>query len=656
MAQGEVLQNDSDWVREIFHLSNKYAAGVGVKTGRRNYNRSRYKFYDTTPGGYRALNPVPQLTRFADIKSRSRNPKSRSMGRYYSEAYDDNAQIIHVRCGLPEYNSLSNFLSNMYEPTAGKLARTGEGQSFIGAMASAAGYILSIPLIPLVVGWRWIGALANDVPYNKFYYSKPAMPLYWSAFQAIATKLAVNLKLLTPEEPSAAPVDNDNFHNQTFTVSDTLDASGRRQLASLLPDVFDPDSGINIFALSTRFQALANAEEEAIANIMNSAGSAEDAYDKLDEHFEKDVAYIPPAKLSSNLQAYVSSGLAKSNPATEVEPQEASQKDQPENEAKNFITQAYDDARETLGSVGDWFAESKEFFDAEVRGGSQWVSLRVENTGTVSESFSNQTGESPLAQKINEASAQAKAAKFSFAGGNVGDGAVAGVIEGIAGLATSAISGVGSALGFSGIGALLGGGFIEIPKYWENSTAEVARGSYTVKLRTPYGNRLSIFKDLYIPLAGILAMALPMSAGPSAFTSPFLIELFDKGRLQTRLGMIENLMIERGTGNLGWSVDGLPLGIDISFDVVDLDTIMHMPISGESLSFNDQSMYQNYMAVLGGLGPLEQTTAMAKFKRKKQVLQAEWDTWWSPAHFAQWAGDTTIGRIWQGVEKNPKLF
>lgn len=657
------VNNDYSWVRESFNLNSRDAAINNGHTGKRNYNKSRFKFHDTTLGGYRALNPVPQMTRFADIKSRPRSPLSRGMGRYYSEAFDDNAQIIHMRMGVPEFNSVTNFLANMYEPSAGKLARTGEGTTFAGAVGSAAGFLISIPLMPFVWGIRELGALAADIPYNQFYYSKPAMPLYWNAFNTILTKLAINLNLIGYDEVSSketaetkASSTEGNNNNKSSSLKTAFSKEDMAKLARLMPDIFDEEIGFDIYKIATRYQRLANKQNADIAEISNSANTAEAEADGLYNYYNQDLTDVPRGQsLGENARAYLNSSLAKVTKATK-ETKSASASESIEDQAKDWLVSSYESAKDALRPLGEWFNEAGDYLEGELTGGSQWVSYKVENTGTISETFSNSVAESPLAAKMNETAAASRAAKFSFAGGNIGDGLIAGALEWATSTATDFVGNVGSSLGLKGIGALLGGGFVEIPKYWENSSADIAGPSYTIKLRPTYGNKISLFKDMYIPLAGILAAALPMSAGPSSYTSPFLIELFDKGRVQTRLGIIDNLSIERFTGNLGSSVDGLPLGIDISFSVIDLHSVMHMPISGESFSFNDQSTYQNYMAVLSGMGPLEQISAGSKFRRKKKILETEFKQFFSPAHFAQWAGDTTIGKVLQAVKKNPDLI
>src|SRR5690606_23738872 len=101
--------------------------------------------------------------------------------------------------------------------------------------------------------------------------------------------------------------------------------------------------------------------------------------------------------------------------------------------------------------------------------------------------------------------------------------------------------------------------------------------------------------------------ALPLSTGQHSYTSPFLCQLFDRGRAQTRLGMIDSISITRGMHNLAFNRIGEPMSVEVSFSVVELSNILHMPIAKSfnpitdlSLSsiFDNESLYHDYIATL----------------------------------------------------------
>lgn len=218
------------------------------------------------------------------------------------------------------------------------------------------------------------------------------------------------------------------------------------------------------------------------------------------------------------------------------------------------------------------------------------------------------------------------------------------------------IGGVADQLSISGIAALGGAAFVDIPKHWTGSNANMPRMNYTFSLVSPYGNKLSQLMFMYVPLCMILAAALPISTGKQSYTSPFLVEAYDRGRAQTRLGIIDSLSITRGTTHLGFNNAGNAMGIDVSFSIQDLSSIMHMPLiqgfmPGNGL-FDDDTVFTDYMAVLGSLTLNEQTYPVEKLRLRLTRTMSNLNTWFSSAHFAQWVGDLAplqiIGAFYPG--------
>jgi hypothetical protein len=250
-------------------------------------------------------------------------------------------------------------------------------------------------------------------------------------------------------------------------------------------------------------------------------------------------------------------------------------------------------------------------------------------------------------------SGSSRSTAFNFAGGNVsGDTLVGGMVQSVLGAAADAVRGVRDGLQLSGLAALGGAAFVDIPEHWQSSAANLPSMSYSFTLTSPYGNKMSQLTNIYIPLAMILACALPLSTGRQSYTSPFLIELYDRGRAQTRLGIIDSLSISRGTSNLSFNTAGEPMAIDVSFTVKDLSTVMHMPIiQGFSLTnptasvFDDDNTFSDYMAVLGSLTLQEQVYTGDKLKLAFTRLGAQFRSWKSPARWMQLIGDLPPGRL-----------
>jgi hypothetical protein len=190
-----------------------------------------------------------------------------------------------------------------------------------------------------------------------------------------------------------------------------------------------------------------------------------------------------------------------------------------------------------------------------------------------------------------------------------------------------------------------GNAFVDIPKEWKDSTANLPSTNYTIELRSPYGNKMARFQNLMIPLSMILAAALPKSTGKHSYDAPFLCQIYDKGRAQVRLGMIESLNITRGAGNLGWTQNNEPLGINIDFTVVDLSSIMHMPINPSPGLFDEDNAYSDYLAVLGGLTLADQVYAGNRLRLSLTRKLTNLSSLKSPARWGMLAANTMPGEL-----------
>jgi hypothetical protein len=235
-------------------------------------------------------------------------------------------------------------------------------------------------------------------------------------------------------------------------------------------------------------------------------------------------------------------------------------------------------------------------------------------------------------------------------------------INGLKGL----VAGTLDSLQMSGLMSLAGSAFVDIPKTWRSSSADLPSTRYTMELRTPYGNHMSRFINLFVPLACLLAGALPLSTGKQSYTSPFLCQLWHRGHAQVRLGMIDSLSIQRGTGGLGWNINNECLAIDVSFSVVDLSTIMHAPIDTgfsilrpwRGLLQDQDDPFNDYLAILGNLSMADQIYTLRKTIRNLTRKANQVDAYFTQAHAAsmmdemwptRWVGKT-ISTIVRGSE------
>jgi hypothetical protein len=307
-----------------------------------------------------------------------------------------------------------------------------------------------------------------------------------------------------------------------------------------------------------------------------------------------------------------------------------------------------------------------------LRDAAEWITYRVEDIGSVSESFSNSTKESGIAGTINSMSASARDKRFNVMDGNI-TGWIGSLYDGIKGILTEAAD----SLSISGIAALGGSAFVDIPEQWDDSSASINDMSFTIQLRAPYNNPVSKLQNVIIPLAGLLGLALPLSTGQQSYTSPFLVEVISPGQGHIRLGIVESLSITRAVGDVKWASDMSYMGVDVTINIKDLSSVVHMPIGivgggivkgavtvanlvnakaaaaaiadvGAAFSeetYNFDNLYNDYLGTLASLSfeDLFHKTAMWQINRKRTALQYmrnASDTWLSMVR-----SDSTLHQI-----------
>lgn len=646
---------DRDWARQSF-LLNDIQLGNTTDVSNRYWSSASAKFTDGRLGCNIGINCRPQFSPYTDIRHPGRlsgraeptlneTTGNYGMGRYYSEAIDDPAQIIYMRFGLPQFNSLTNFLSRAFDPNQSGLARTGRAPSAFYRAGNVLGTVLAVVsfpaiAIPILAG-KVIGAFFLRST-SKYYTMKPDMHLYWSTVNTLVNTLAVNSGIFPK-------ILNDNKDDtQRLGQPFKLDQEYLSMISDLMPDVFSSDNYFDIFALANRAQRLANQvykddfQREDNGTISDFVGYLKRENTGDGTHSNKIVDKQGKVSLAQFL-----------NKVTMLSEYFGKEKDQPSKaETDPRIDPNSPEGKERTNDPLNSFAE---YFDAEFRSGSQFATFRVDHTGPVSESFSNSVQESDLSQKLNNTSSSARQARFSFAEGNFVGGLVGDVVGTVAGavkdVALGAIDGV--TLGASNIiKGLMGDGYVDIPKHWQSSSASLPRSTYNIQLFTPYGNVVSRIQNLYIPLCMLLAGSLPLSTGKQSYTSPFLCQIFDRGRCQIRLGMIESLTITRGTGALAFDTKGNALAIDISFTVADLSSVMHMPVSsgsffGVDMTLDEDNILSDYLAVLAGQDIYTQVYPMSAAKLRLAKMAIVKGRLSSPAYWASAIHDSSTSGMLQ---------
>lgn len=628
-----VTSRDVQWLRKSFLLATDNLDDQSLQEF--GYTDTIARPFDTSPGGNEVINPLPQFTRHCDIKVKTPLMNTFGIGRWYDETYGQYSQKIYMRFGVPEFTPMSQFFTGFYSYEASLLARTGRASAgiayYLGRGVGLAVTIFNIPLLLTSVALEAYRFFTQKQS-SKFYYFKPAMHLYWNAVTTLVNHYCVNRGII----PRMFTSDE----NQTMAAENTYTADDLKRFAQVL-EVFDENGQVDMY----RYASFAQRRKKAFMNKLK---------DMLD------VSNLDFSALHNNFRAALNQ---QTQPV-----QGRAFKDYMDLWLNSPEGNANSSSGSTDGSQGESVADTQvntidkpdrdglwSLLQSEWNDGTAFVCFRVNSTGEVSESFSSSSAKSEIEDKINGLASQARKTSFNFSGGNLA-GVLGGAVNGI----KDFVGGVADQFNISGLAVLGGAAFVDIPEHWESSTASLPQQSYTVQLIAPYGNALSQLFNMYIPLFMILAGALPRSTGKQSYTAPPLVQLFDKGKQQTRLGMIDSVSVRRGTTNLPFNKHMQAMGIEVTFSVKDLSSIMHMPISqGFSLNptkgiFDEDTTFSDYMGVLAGLDIDDQIYSFRKFALNMTRYATNWRSWTSSSHMASFLANGTplrfVSMFYKGID------
>lgn len=649
---------DSSWVRKSFLLS-------GDKSDEessiwRTWSTAYSKYVDTSLGGNFAINQLPQFTRYADLRTkglskdavRSKNQTSAAMtgmGRYYSEAIDDSAQLIHMRFGTARFNSLISFFTNFYDHEAGVLAREGRVpfSFYAGKIATT---VVTLPLQVVFTLFSGVNSAINFFtgrPRSKFYYMVPAMAMYWNRVNFMCNNIAATMGLVMRSFDQEAAAKNPDLR-MTEEVNETSDY--KKFGWENYGDVWKEHGQVDMFQVANRAKRKENIQRKEIEKIFGSSdksniskrirnfymnGTVNDpggasTRDYLKAHHESILGDLANMMTDAVNNALNSATGTSSGEGGGTESQLAT--NDVKQDLYTKVSRDADDATAIVpGAIGNKF-KMTESFSADWAEGSQFVTFRVDSQGPMSESFSNSFQQSQIQQRMNQISSTASEIRFSAANGNLGIPGVDQLIQ----LATNVITGGLDAIGFDSLMALAGQALVDIPQYYESSSAQFPSSNYNIELRAWSGNKICIFSQLIVPTVMLLAAALPISTGLQSYTAPFLCELYSQGRNQIRLGMFKDLTVSRGEGNVGWTRNHQPLGINLSFSIAEMSTVMHAPIDVgfKPLNplkgiFDEDNAFSDYMSVLGGASMADMIYPTRKFAIRWTQKKLNFSSYWS---------------------------
>lgn len=259
----------------------------------------------------------------------------------------------------------------------------------------------------------------------------------------------------------------------------------------------------------------------------------------------------------------------------------------------------------------DWksFANSsfRNFTSAE-----ECIAFYIDSETQISESFSNNTGESLLANKVNETSDMGQELQYLLGGMSGATGKHFDKLKAenydktleefnkftskynslLPGNLMDTING--------GLINIISGGKMMFPEIWKDS--EFSRSyDISIKLKTPDCDNLSWFLNIGVPLAHLIALTAPQQMGHNGYRSPFLVRGYYKGFFNCDMGIITNMSINKGDKGR-WTLNGLPTEVEVNLSIKDLYHVLMISLYDSSIleSFSNTAM-MDYIGNLCGI-------------------------------------------------------
>lgn len=584
---------DTAWAGRAFLVP---ASSLSDKTddNRRYFTSSSRKFVSAAIGGHHVLNPIPQMTANCDIPHEAFFTQGLDTpSRWWSEVMDDNQQVIHFRPGVPKYNSLTTFFGNFYNVEMGAIARTGKGLGIGYALGRVLGTIGTLPLQPFILGSAMVKFFLQ-MPRSKYYYLQPTSHPYRFTVQTMLNAIMTNEGLIVGDMGGN---DRDFIHADLHP--DDVDMSSLKRSYHGVLDKYgymNKAGAIDVYAIATSAARLASDFKKSVEAMMEqrTSGLTLDTFEQANAARESHINYILSKGIENSLKEltirpmtlYRRSGDTPNPDGSNLEDAYMAAMGRAENlDDVNQPALMLDELPEDMEDAGmvekasAFIAATWEHFKKEAEYGTDYVSFRCNWTGSQSESFNNQTGESSLASSINSTSSRAREIRFSTMDGN----AIGGPIGAVIGMAMDTVkqvaTGILDSAKLSGAIALAGNAFADIQKMYQSSSADLNRTTFTIHLRSWSADPFVRLQNIWFPLVHLMVLALPRATGPGSYDGPYLLECINRGKTIIREGMIESISIERGVGDIGFGRNYEALGIDVNVTVVDMSSIMSIPIN-----------------------------------------------------------------------------
>lgn len=168
-----------------------------------------------------------------------------------------------------------------------------------------------------------------------------------------------------------------------------------------------------------------------------------------------------------------------------------------------------------------------------------------------------------------------------------------------------------------GAGNVIKGENIILPDVYQSSSKDTSSRSFKINLYSPYGNPLSIYLNILVPIGFLMCLTVPANKSANSYEAPPLVKVFYDGVYSCSLGIVQSLQITRD--NADWTADGLPTSATINLEIKDLYSDLSVNSASEDVNlFMQNSSLIEFLMTQCGLSMISYN-----FKLKAQM---RWNT------------------------------
>ena len=216
------------------------------------------------------------------------------------------------------------------------------------------------------------------------------------------------------------------------------------------------------------------------------------------------------------------------------------------------------------------------------------IPFYINSETSFSETITNETTESSIASFVNGLSDKAREIQFILGTGKAALGEAIDAAQEALAASREAVDRMVKNLDngnnifgtlWNSFKSIVTGGRMMFPNIWLNSSFS-RNYEINIKLTTPSFDKRSWYLNIAVPLCHLLGFVLPRGEYPNTYNSPFLVKAFYKGMFNIDMGLITNMSIKKGKEG-GWTRDGLPTVVDVSFTITDLYQALSMTPEGD---------------------------------------------------------------------------